>query len=804
MGYLILHIDLNYISGVIISNISDEIYSLKTTDNRDPERFWLFFENDQYNHRIKYKKENRQKVYDKKPDFIGDIMLRGLKDETFLLNDQNYELLELLEHAGILSGIKTQFFDITGSDVINTMLIFSDNIPLPNKEIFSDFLSKKGFLIETFNISLPELISYYHANKKEKVNLAKAIFVIDAYNDNLNLSVLYNAENFYNRLQSNFHTYPNMGKDPKQKIIVEYVVDSLAHETCFLKSKERKETEYKRQQKNAEDWLNRLALVETLILQDVTLANCAKTKYTIAIERSEIERRTQKYFTDVITKYRVLNNQVKAKEDFIVLLSGETLSNSLMKKRFIEEVGESKLRIIENIALKNVYALYPEVWEKAKIQLSKNEREKRYELLISEGEELFNASQFEEAQGRYYYARDIKNTEEVNKLINDIEIAVSKEKKNKQDFDSLVSKSENLVKQNKLSEAKLCLEKALEIFPEESRAINTLKDIMTLISIANQNIKDSFKKAEGEYSKENWQKARDLFKTILNIQPDNRIAIERIENCNRYISLGPIIKKADNHFLKQEYKDALFEYKRGKEDKYCSKKSEECDIIIKNQREIRNLEIESKSLQANKKLQRLEDRYVELVELVNKIQIADPTNKQSDEILKTYWKGILELKNVNETEIYSDKRILEKGKKIISVPVSSSKETKTNRKGTEIPPTFKGEQKKKRIIDSGNDIKSESERLFLTGRFVEAKHLFEMEQSSDTIKDRIMHCIELRKHEQLIKGVLRESFIINEKQDKEKAKNRLIEIAQIDIVYSHFNIVDDRISQIKENLNSIK
>ncbi|MDY0278428.1 MAG: hypothetical protein RBQ97_10140, partial [Acholeplasma sp.] len=320
MDYLILHIDLDFINGVIFTPDTGQICAIKSKDNRDPERFWLFFENDQFNHRIRYKKEYRQKVFDKMPGFIGNFMLRDLKNESFLLDDQNYELPELLEVSGILPSIKSQFFEKTGSDLIKTMVAFSDNLPLSNKDAIVYFLNKKGFSIETYSIPLPELLCYHQNNSSNQRKHAKIIFVLDAWNDNLNLSVLYKEDSYYTRRPDMFQTFPNMGKDPKRKIIVDYVVDSLSRETNFIRTRERKENEYKRQEKHAEDWLNRLALVDSLILQDLTIANCNKTKYTITIERSEIELRTQRYITDVLTKFRALKNSINANEDFLVLL----------------------------------------------------------------------------------------------------------------------------------------------------------------------------------------------------------------------------------------------------------------------------------------------------------------------------------------------------------------------------------------------------------------------------------------------------------------------------------------------------
>ncbi len=804
MDYLILHIDLDFISGVIFTSDNNQAFSLKSADNRDPERFWLFFENDQFNHRIRYKKEYRQKVFDKVPGFIGNFMLRDLKNESFLLDDQNYELAELLEVSGIISSIKSQFFEKTGNDLIKTMLAFSDNIPLSNKDAIVYFLNKKGFSIETCGIPLPELLCFHQKNNSATGKNAKIIFVLDAWNDNLNLSVLYKVDNYYTRQPDLFQTFPNMGKDPKQKIIVEYVVDSLSRETNFLRTRERKENEYKRQEKYAEDWLNRLALVDSLILQDITIANCSKTRYTITIERSEIELRTQRYITDVLTKFRALKNSIKANDDFIVLLSGEALSNSVIKRKFIEEVGVGKIMIFDTLTLKKVYAQYPELWGIAEAKISELEQQKRYETLLDEGDELNRSKQFVEALNRYQNARNIRNTKEVNNKINAVENLISYETKQKQEFNNLLTKSDNYAKLNKWIEARVCLLKALEIIEDDSLAISKLKDVDVNISIVNQRVRDFLRDAKEEYSKENWEKAKDFYSAVLDIQPDNKSAKENIENCERFILLGPIIKKADDLFSKHEYKEAQSEYQLGRADSYCVKKYIDCAFILKNLRSIRNIIIESKSLVASKNLQKLIIRFSELNKLIEEIRSADPTNKQCDEDVKKY-EGFIESiksnKNVKMIEIkprplQKDKRNVDLVKKSkTDIKKSDNEELNTScNSGTKV---LKSEVKK-------DQQKNEAERFFLTGRFIEAKRRFELEPPSKIIQDRIKQCIDLRKNEQHIKALYSEAKIIQAKAEKEKARIRTEELNKINSTYLSLGVTDERITEIFELFKRIK
>ena len=474
-----------------------------------------------------------------------------------------------------------------------------------------------------------------------------------------------------------------------------------------------------------------------------------------------------------------------------------------MKKRFVEEVGADKLYVIDNLTLKNVYAQYPEAWKIAEEKIKIIEHDKKYEVLIEEGAECFKGNLLDETLCKYKEARKIRNTQEVNNKINDIESKITFEKKKKQDFDNQISKTQNCIKLNKLSEAKGCLEKALEIFPGEATAISILNDVTIRISIANQTIKDFLKIAEVEYLNENWLKAKEFFTTVLNIQPDNRAAKEKLENCDRYILLGPIIKKADDLFLKQNYKEAQIEYRFGNTDKYCLKKYDECVTIIKNLREIRNIMIESTSLVNNKKLQKLEIRISELNELVRQIQLADPTNKQYEQDIKTYEGYIMSIKSGNGSIPATDKKAIEIG----NIKIGKTKDPvsiKNSSEKIEIPSQVKFVGKEKKIGGIIINSNSEAENLFLIGRFIEAKQLFNAEKSNLVIQDRIAKCNELRKFEQQIKGFLTESGILLTKKDKIKAKIRLVEIEQIDIIYRKLKIVDERIALIKSNLISIK
>jgi tetratricopeptide (TPR) repeat protein len=127
-------------------------------------------------------------------------------------------------------------------------------------------------------------------------------------------------------------------------------------------------------------------------------------------------------------------------------------------------------------------------------------KEKQYNDLISEGDQLMKKENYEEAKAKYEEALKIKPNEKLPKTqidkINDILKQLLAEQGKKEEYNNLIKEADQAFNSKQYEEAKTNYNKALALFPKETHPQNKIKEIDDILK---QLAKE--KEAEEQYNK---------------------------------------------------------------------------------------------------------------------------------------------------------------------------------------------------------------------------------------------------------------------------------------------------------------
>jgi hypothetical protein len=579
LKYLILNIDLEYIRAVV-SNPGGKFHWVKTEDNGSVNCFWLYFFIDQFNRRIKYRKSYHQKVLDKSPGYISYSFPkeRDFETEKVLFDNHNYSLTEILRKTGIISSLRSNFERQTQE--IPTYIVYSNNISSKNKEALNQFLINQGFNIISYVLPLAELYCYKNRQTFKSEEFSSIVF-IEALNKDLNLSYLSYKDDVYIRSDGGQKLLLNKGEDPRERTLIEYVVSELSRETNFLRTKDRQQTEIKRLGRNATNWLNRLNCIENLILDDITLANCPKTKYRVRVNKKNVEELTGVYIRDLIAEFRQfvqVNN--KKKNKYSLVLIGDALENQFIKKRFIEEVGEDCLHIGNASQLDEVFAVYKDAFECFQKTINQAEIKNRHNAALSKGDEFLGENNYEQAKSSYLKAKNLLNTDKITTKLEYINELIKNETKKADDFNLLKQDAEKFIEEGNLQTAIEKVDDALELFPDDEEMSRKRNTISLQFQVVEQKAKNLYKDAQNLFKEKRYPETKEKLEAVLKINPSNSDTKALVKECDKRISVDKILKKGNSHYVKLEFVIAKKAYQQGLPDTVCENLIAKCNSLI--------------------------------------------------------------------------------------------------------------------------------------------------------------------------------------------------------------------------------
>jgi len=209
-----------------------------------------------------------------------------------------------------------------------------------------------------------------------------------------------------------------------------------------------------------------------------------------------------------------------------------------------------------SILVYNSTALYQEIQilkEQAEVlKKAEVEQKKKYDNAISEGDVLFSSSKFEDAKLKYLSALEIENNVLVQSKIELCDKAIC---------EKLISKGDSLHNANQY-------EKALSVFTEAKGCSKSLLSLQERIKITERKILDGKintiqSKADLYFNDKKYDLALNNYNSILLLDKSNVYASERIKITERRIldgKINTIQSKADLYFNDKKYDLALENY----------------------------------------------------------------------------------------------------------------------------------------------------------------------------------------------------------------------------------------------------
>jgi tetratricopeptide (TPR) repeat protein len=576
MKHLILYIDLEYIKAIVKND--DGKYSFVKTDDRDSVNcFWLFFLIDQYNKRVKHKKSYKLNVHNKKPGYFSYSypLERDFENETILFDNHNCKWEELLSLSGIIDKIKSEFKGIQSD--IPTYIAYSSNVSFRNREVLNHYLLKQGINKISDALTISELYTFKF---KDELNASKEVIVLESLNNDLNLSYLHLENEVYVKPSKAHKLLENKGNDPRINTLVDCVVNELTRQSNFLRRSSNRSSEIKQLKSKSQEWLNRLNMVNTLILDDIVLTCDPGVKYRIRVSKKEVEEKTGKYIRDLLAEIKQFCNDVNGDSHKLhYVLLGDSFNNKSITSRFSQEFGESSLTHFQSSKIADVLTVYNDAYDSYKSRIDEVEVSRRYKEKIELGNIHFCQRKFEKAKTAYFEAKNILETDEVVLKIGEVEDLIQQEKKNLTVFKTLLNNANDLVEKNQLNKAIDKIDEALEIFPDNELANNQRNLIKLKIDRQLQDYNRLYNQALELFKKDNFKESLDILNNALSIVPNDKKALELIERCKKKQRLTKIHKEALTEYYNHNFLKAKEIYERDLSDAQNQKMAIQCQQL---------------------------------------------------------------------------------------------------------------------------------------------------------------------------------------------------------------------------------
>jgi tetratricopeptide (TPR) repeat protein len=551
--YLILHIDLDFIAGVVhVSN--NELYHIRKEGD---EFHWLYFNNNLHDEKVTYSKENRDYFLDGEVNYYGNFFEAILKDDKFHFRIADFPIIDLLEKSDLINDLREAYFQkvISIDDKIPTLLTFSPDIGDKPKAMLVDYLKSRNFIIDSSSVSLSELICYHcAANKKFNISDGNSIILLEAVNSNLNLHEIFSYKNGFFSLAH--EKYEEEGIDPRRKAIVKCVIRKINSSNHFLDEKEEK-LEEKRLERYAEGWLKSLDKIKgnfPLNIKGVSFANSPANLHDVLVYRREIEEDTGVFVNKLVDIYNdfefdCVGDHKNAGN--VVVLFGDCFNNELIRNGFLRAAGNKPLVALNNRNLYNVLSSFPDIY----LDNYQNEEERLNDCTAAElkkkldREKIRKLKELEKLKSLAKLQIDSWKYDQAKKTLSDA-LAIDEENEDLKSMHSDLVKATDFIehgdinfenKEYKKSEHNY--QQALKYLPRDRHSLAQLKKIRIILDeIEEEKLRkkqeayDIEIKAANEYfDYKEWEKALVSYSNAAKIFPDEEYPSERIRLCKQKI-----------------------------------------------------------------------------------------------------------------------------------------------------------------------------------------------------------------------------------------------------------------------------
>ena len=200
-------------------------------------------------------------------------------------------------------------------------------------------------------------------------------------------------------------------------------------------------------------------------------------------------------------------------------------------------------------------------------------KEKAYNELLADADNLFNTEQYAEALGKYRTANQLRPEDPAPaKRITEIEGLQEKMQENQKEYDKHITKADKLFRTGELAQALVSYEEAAKILPEEQYPKTQINNINNKIKDAEELKEAKFQElvtgAEKDAENENFADAIDKYSQAAGLKPENKQITARIDELKdamekagqRDNAFDKIVARADTHMQREEYEEALAAY----------------------------------------------------------------------------------------------------------------------------------------------------------------------------------------------------------------------------------------------------
>jgi len=631
-NYLVLHFDVEFIAGIVYTGNGNSV----PIKNDDEELLWLYFFNDPHQNRVTFGKENKKHFNNLELNYYGNFV-NQIADENVKFNLRGIQrpTIDFLEYSGLLEMIQKKYIDITNEPLsgISTLITFSLSINDISKIKIINYLKSKNFIIISFSIPLSELICYHFWKiNKIKAKNGKIVLLMKATNSTLHLMKLLFADDYFLIDDTKTLSIKGQGYDPRKKSIVNFVVNEANKSSGVLSNQEELDHEYERYESFADEWLKRIDAncvpKRPINITSINLSPAPSILKDVLVRKTDIECDTGSYIKELEDQYNLFECRNITEKSTIasVILFGDCFNNSQIKKRFENHVDKDSLLILNTNDIFSVMATYPTIdfkryadtEERIRVQAKLDElaTKKRLEDLISIQ----------------------KEKEDESKRLEDQRI-IEKNKKKAKEF---LDKARDLTNMKKLLDAKVNVENALELDPQNKEILDFFESLMKKIKEGEKDTKkykDLLIEAEELMECGNCNEALVKYEqakaiadgpAIRSILVETKTKIEELEKTKQELKnfLGVIEMLVDQKkFLeaKNKFESVLHLYSKSEE---FNNKLIEINLLIGQQEIIfNNLVKEGDAFMKSEKYENAEKEY-------NKALVIRPNNKHCEAHLK--------------------------------------------------------------------------------------------------------------------------------------------------------------------------
>lgn len=645
-NYLVLHVDTEFIAGVIYTS-NGQSYPIK---NANEDLLWLYFFNDPHQSRLTFGNDNKKHFNNLELNYYGDFFNLIVEEhETFTLRGNQRPIIELLEYSGLLALLQAKYEDATleVTSKIPTLITFSSTISNSAKVKTVDYLNSKNFKIESYTIPLAELISY-HFWKDDiiKAQNGKNVLFLKATNSTLHLMKLTFTDGYFLKDESTAISYKGKGHDPRKKSIVRFVVTEVNKSTGVLTTTDEIEKECDRFVSSADEWLQRVDSNNgnrPVNIRSISLSLAPSMQRDILVRKEDIESDTGYYINELEDIYNSFEkNCLKDRSSIAaVILFGDCFNNQLIRKKFKTHVDSDHLIISTSIDLLSVLPAYPTIDIKRyadaetriKLQaIAENDekkhlheallrKEKELEAELIKLEELKKIEKNKQQALKYFdAAKQLDKEDKLLDAIANIENAKELDPLNKEiltlynalvikkieldivtkQYKKLVSEASKLVELGELEDAlgKYELAKTIYDNPELRNIIvstkTKIKESENKIKLLQKFIED----ADKYINQKKYIEAKAKIEDAINIDSNSDLANNKLIEIKALLKIQEVefkkfVTEADNYFSKGEYEKSETSYNKAlvivPDDKYCNSQLsgiiEARTLLIKNKEE---------------------------------------------------------------------------------------------------------------------------------------------------------------------------------------------------------------------------